>query len=298
MQILAPYQPPQNPPSSTGPCIPAPSLLTAISSQLATLSTEVIANTHKLIQEQGLNARKKADGSWLTDADIASHRFLSERLPTIIDAPVLSEEGFPDFESRREWRTYWLIDPIDNTKALVHNELSASSVSIALIVEGAPALAHVAYLDGSRSFHVEGGLVAFHSLSPTQRYLPPTDVKHPLRFVGYCQSLNEMSTTTRSLLYKLGVSDDHLVYGERLFERFWNIISCQADVYIEPRPLPAWDVAPHICACLAQGGSAISLRTGQQLNFNSHDMRVDPFVVARQGVDTGEIQSRIRPQLA
>jgi 3'-phosphoadenosine 5'-phosphosulfate (PAPS) 3'-phosphatase len=277
--------------------MPAVILPTTITSQLTTLSTEVIAHTKKLIENGALNATTKEDGSWITDADIASHNVLSDKLPTIINAPVLSEEGFPDFESRRELCTYWLIDPIDNTKALVNNELSASSVSIALIVDGVPTLAHVTYLDGSRSFHVEDRLVALRSLSQPPQYLPPADVTLPLRFVGYCPSLSEMSEKTKSILQTLDVHDEHLVYGKLLYERFWNIISCRADIYVEPRPLPAWDVAPHICACLAQGGSAISLRTGQQLNFNSHDMRVDPFVVARRGIDTGEIQSRVKALL-
>ena len=208
--------------------------------------------------------------------------------------PVLSEEGFPDFEGRREWSSYWLIDPIDNTKALVYDELSASSVSIALIVDGAPALAYVAYLDGSRSFHAEGTVVALYLSSAAPRYLASSEAQHPLRFIGYRPSLSQMSQETRVLLHRLGADDAHLVHADRLFERFWRIINSEAEVYIETRRWPAWDVAPHICACLAQGGSVISLCTGRPLNFNSPDMRVDPFVVGRRGVDTAAIVERCR----
>jgi hypothetical protein len=58
------------------------------------------------------------------------------------------------------------------TKVLVHNELSASSISNELMDQGASALAHVAHLDGPCSFNVKAGLVALHPLAHTARTYP------------------------------------------------------------------------------------------------------------------------------
>ncbi len=66
-------------------------------------------------------AKKKSDNSPLTRADLASHIMLNEGLPTIIDAPILSEEGPPIEQKIKEklW-SYWLVDPIDGTKSFMY----------------------------------------------------------------------------------------------------------------------------------------------------------------------------------
>ncbi len=280
--------------NSPTPCTPPTIASSTIVSQLSELATEVVSQARKYSAEGLLNPKKKNDGSWITDADLASHRFLSERLPLVVDVPVLSEEGYPDFRSRSDWRNFWLIDPIDNTQGLVEGNLATSSVSIVLIIDGAPRLALVAYLDGDRSLQVQGDIVSVHTSSDGLRYLTSQEAAAPLRFVSYRASLGEMSDLTRSALAGLGVQEQQLVARERLYQRFWAVLNGEADVYLEPRSLPGWDVAPHICGCLAQGGTAISLLTGKQLNYNSKDMMVGPFIVGRRGVDTGEIQRRAK----
>lgn len=276
------------------PCSPSSIPAAEIVSEISLIAGEAVAQTLQRISQGTLNPRRKEDGSWLTDADMASHRLLSERLPRVLDVPVLSEEGYPPFAARSELQTFWLIDPIDNTQGLVTNSASNSSVSIALIVEGAPRLAVVAYLDGERLLQVHGDLVALHSRPGELRYLTSSEATHPLRFVAYRSTFNDMADLTRTILNRLDVSENHLVAGQRLYQRFWRLLNGEADVYLEPRPLPGWDVAPHLCACLAQGGTAISLLTGNQLNYNSPSMKVDPFIVGRRGVDTFEIQRRVK----
>ena len=91
----------------------------------------------------------KADDSPLTQADLASHRSIKRALRQLTpDLPVLSEEStLPDFATRRAWRRYWLVDPLDGTKEFVSRN-GEFTVNIALIeghdatlgVVGVPAL--------------------------------------------------------------------------------------------------------------------------------------------------------------
>jgi len=49
--------------------------------------------------------------------------------------PVLSEESvLLPFEERRQWRRYWLVDPLDGTKEFIDRN-GDFTVNIALVVE-------------------------------------------------------------------------------------------------------------------------------------------------------------------
>lgn len=92
-------------------------------------------------QERALNVETKADDSPVTEADLAAHRVLVRDLPGFIEGvPLLSEEGkLPDWEVRREWNTYWIIDPLDGTKEFISRN-GEFTVNVALVLNGEPIL--------------------------------------------------------------------------------------------------------------------------------------------------------------
>ena len=61
---------------------------------------------------------RKADGSLLTEVDVAAQEWLEESLRQIIDLPVMGEEMTAD-RQREVWSRggdgIWIIDPIDGT---------------------------------------------------------------------------------------------------------------------------------------------------------------------------------------
>lgn len=83
----------------------------------------------------------KADESPITAADVASHRVIVAGLRHLShDIPVLSEEGAEiPWSERKQWRRFWLIDPIDGTKDFTQRT-GEFTVNIALIENGEPIL--------------------------------------------------------------------------------------------------------------------------------------------------------------
>lgn len=76
----------------------------------------------------------KGDDSPLTRADLASDAILQAGL-RVLDAtvPVMSEESSSeDVASRRQWRRYWLVDPLDGTKEFLART-GEFTINIALI---------------------------------------------------------------------------------------------------------------------------------------------------------------------
>lgn len=110
-------------------------------------------SVHKICEDAGqailevynragsIEVETKSDESPVTAADLAAHKViissLSELTPEI---PILSEESaIPDYETRKQWSQYWLIDPLDGTKEFI-NRNGEFTVNIALIKDGDPIL--------------------------------------------------------------------------------------------------------------------------------------------------------------
>ncbi len=83
----------------------------------------------------------KQDQSPVTAADRAAHDILVSGLVALLPGiPVLSEEAeAPDYEIRRHWQRYWLVDPLDGTREFVGRN-GDFTVNVALIDGGEPVL--------------------------------------------------------------------------------------------------------------------------------------------------------------
>jgi len=89
--------------------------------------------------EADFSVERKADNSPLTVADKASHHVINQLLKTT-GLPVLSEEGRDiTYEERKNWETFWMVDPLDGTKEFIKRN-GEFTVNIALISNNQPVL--------------------------------------------------------------------------------------------------------------------------------------------------------------
>ena len=90
------------------------------------------------IYKKNFNVDLKADNSPITEADINSNNLIKKRLIEIEKKiPILTEESLVNWETRRAWNKYWLIDPLDGTKEFV-NRNGEFTVNISLIENNLP----------------------------------------------------------------------------------------------------------------------------------------------------------------
>lgn len=111
--------------------------------QLLTLAIEASLVAGKEILEiynsKNFEVQLKSDNSPLTIADQKAHDLICERLDTT-RLPILSEEGRAiPYKERKQWDTFWLVDPLDGTKEFIKRN-DEFTVNIALIKDQKPVL--------------------------------------------------------------------------------------------------------------------------------------------------------------
>ena len=97
-----------------------------------TASSEACRKILDVYHSTDFKIQLKSDHSPLTVADQRAHQVIEWHLKET-GLPVLSEEGKDiPYEIRKEWRRFWLVDPLDGTKEFIKRN-GEYTVNIALI---------------------------------------------------------------------------------------------------------------------------------------------------------------------
>lgn len=219
----------------------------------------------------------KDDDSPLTRADMASHQRIVARLVDLTpDVPIISEEGgLPEFEERRQWDRYWLIDPLDGTKEFVKRN-GEFTVNIALIEKHRPVLGVVHVPVKQKTYIGCDGVGSERRDADGDRTRLKVAVESasPVRVVG---SRSHRGASLDGFLELLG--DFEMVpMGSSL--KFCLVAEGTADVYPRLGPTSEWDTAA-AQAVVEQAGGAVMTLDGSPLAYNTKSDILNPhFVVA------------------
>ena len=221
--------------------------------------------------------QSKDDESPLTQADLASHRWIEAGLLSLTpDIPIISEEsGLPGFDERSQWQRYWLIDPLDGTKEFV-NRNGEFTVNIALIDEQRPVLGvvHVPVL-GKTYVGCEGlgAQCRDGDGEPVAIQLAATAAQPP-RIVG---SRSHRGASLDAYLHNLG-DHDMVPMGSSL--KFCVVAEGGADLYPRLGPTSEWDTAAAQAVVEQAGGHVVTL-DGKPMKYNAKADILNPhfFVI-------------------
>jgi 3'(2'), 5'-bisphosphate nucleotidase len=216
----------------------------------------------------------KADQSPITAADLASHQVIIDSLREFTpDIPVLSEEGADiPWEERKNWRRFWLIDPIDGTKEFTQRT-NEFTVNIALIEDGVPVLGVVTAPALKEAYWGAQGAGAFKRdrTGAVRRIF----VAEPTDTVRVVASKNHLNDDTKAFIQKFE-SHELVQAGSSL--KFCRIAEGQADIYPRLGPTCEWDTGAAHAVLNAAGGKVETLE-GQPLVYGKKDV-LNPFFVA------------------
>ena len=253
---------------------------------IATNAGNAIMNIYNQ-SDKAMEIEYKDDNSPLTRADKESHSIICSSLKSLFpEIPVLSEEGSDiPYLNRKNWKQFWLIDPIDGTKEFIKKN-GEFTVNIALIDNNSPVLGVVyapvlqKYWYGSKkgSYVIEKNKKRRISINQktNQTIKIVASRSHSSQFLN--QFLNHFKNYQ---LVNMGSSIKICLVAEG-----------KADIYPRLAPTMEWDTAAAHAVLKYANGSLLDLSTQTEMAYNRENMR-NSFFIANSIINLKEILNEI-----
>ena len=218
----------------------------------------------------------KSDNSPLTAADMASHRIIVAGLRELTpDIPVLSEESKTiDWDERRKWERYWLVDPLDGTREFVKRN-GEFTVNIALIENNAPVLGVVLLPVTGALYYGVVGEGAFLESAPGA--LPQPIATRAAGAVPVVAGSRSHSNERQAAM--LGNLGDHRLVSVGSSIKFCMVARGEADLYLRLGATSEWDTAAAQCV-VEQAGGAVTDLHGHPFRYNTKASLINPEFLA------------------
>lgn len=236
------------------------------------------------IYSQDFEVIEKQDQSPLTEADLASHRVIVEALSKESEFPILSEESAEvPWSERRQWDTYWLIDPLDGTKEFIKKN-GEFTVNIALIENGVPTVG-VVYAPAIDTLYFGAkGVGAFKQEGENSAKPISPSVFADNEVVKIVGSRSHQSPEIQGFIDSLKNSTELVAMGSSL--KLCLVAEGAAHLYPRLGPTSEWDTAAAHAVVLAAGGNVTVMKPGndgvyldskQSLQYNQKESIRNPY---------------------
>jgi len=223
---------------------------------------------------------EKEDRSPLTAADKRSHSIIIEHLGHT-GYPILSEEGgIIDFEERKHWEYFWLIDPLDGTKEFISRN-GEFTVNIAFVRDNSPVAGRIyapctdTLYSGAKETGIykneKGNITRFTPLSERLQFKELLQ-KQPVRFIA---SRSHISAETKTFINQF-TNVNLTSLGSSL--KFMMLLENKGDIYPRFGTTMEWDTAAAhaILNASNRGVYQVDLRT--ELVYNKPDLKNPSFI--------------------
>jgi len=229
----------------------------------------------------------KTDGSPVTEADLASHKIISEGLKLLPGSfPILSEEGHK--KPREKVNIFWLVDPLDGTKEFI-NKTGEFTVNIALIKEGKPVLGVVSAPSTGELYIGQLEKGAYRLKNGVSKKIKTKNINR------------EMLRITLSKSHQSQKDKDFIELASKNFKKMkiipagsslklCRVAEGSADIYCRLGPTYQWDIASGH-AVLESAGGIIRCLTGDGLKYSFESNKRNPefYAVGDSNFDWSEI---------
>ena len=225
----------------------------------------------------------KIDNSPLTEADIAAHNLITQRLKAITpEIPILSEESSSiPWQERKQWKYYWLVDPLDGTKEFVKKN-GEFTVNIALIHQNDPVIGvvHAPVLNetwvgeqGKPAIKIEQGNTIVIKTKPYKQ-------GRVYQVVG---SRSHAGDSLNKFLQELGECQ-LISMGSSI--KLCLVAEGKAHIYPRLGLTSEWDTAAAHAVVNSAGGEVVEFETKMPLKYNTKDSLLNPYFIVQDKSST------------
>jgi 3'(2'), 5'-bisphosphate nucleotidase len=254
----------------------------------------------------------KTDKSPLTLADRRAHEVIMQHL-SHFDIPILSEEGknIP-YDERKNWDTFWLVDPLDGTKEFIKQN-GEFTVNIAMITDKKPVAGVVFVPDKNILYFASGQLGSYRvdvsriddqlsaKLANNDRKLDLSETQAAeilSALIGQSTNLPVSQSTSKPFTIagsrshstpelEAFVEEKRKEYGEVEFIsagsslKLCLVAEGRADIYPRTGPTMEWDTGAGQAIVEYSGGRVLQYDADQPLLYNKENLLNPWFIVMR-----------------
>lgn len=226
----------------------------------------------------------KEDKSPVTEADLAADKVIETGLKAFSTGwPILSEESAKiPFETRREWPTYWLIDPLDGTREFVKRN-GEFTVNIALVHEHEVVLGAVHAPESGKTWSAARGLGAsYFSAEPSSRKsirAAELDMENLTIMTSRSHGSKKLQAFIKEINPMKAIPSGSSI-------KLCMVAAGQADLYARLGLTSEWDTAAAQCVVEEAGGHLTDTQM-KPLRYNTKDSLLNPefFVFGKTNKD-------------
>jgi 3'(2'), 5'-bisphosphate nucleotidase len=268
-------------------------LTTQISFLFETALTAILEASAEIMKIYGQNQfdiAYKPDESPVTIADVKSSEIISRHLIKT-GIPIICEEIVPeDYEKRKSWEYFWLVDPLDGTKEFI-NRNGEFTVNIALIHRRTPVLGLITIPIKGLLYWGEAQKGAYRIKIPDVRHidylklqqkatkLPVFEKRNSLKVAVSRSHLDDQTLHYIQELKNKHKKVEHISAGSSL--KFCYIAEGKADIYLRFSPTMEWDTAAGQAIAEASGARMVKMPSKSAFYYNKKNLNNAGFIVSR-----------------
>ena len=236
------------------------------------------------LKDSDLEIQNKKGGP-VTAADIAVNQYILDRLQTNLgnqDFAYVSEETYQLEQGRQLSPWVWIIDPLDGTRDFI-DRTGEYAIHIALVNEGRPVLAVVAWPEAEKLYYATIGSGTFVETRDGKVMPIRVSARNTIEDLILVASRTHRHPRFNQLLQQLPCRTQHYVGSVGC--KIATIIEQRADVYISLSGKSApkdWDLAaPELI--LTEAGGHFTHFDGTPLKYNQGDVNQWGGLLASNG---------------
>jgi 3'(2'), 5'-bisphosphate nucleotidase len=237
--------------------------------------TSKVGETIMTLHNKNMSFIVKSDSTPLTQADKISHNLITEALKKITpNVPILSEESenIP-FSIRKDWGSYWLIDPLDGTRDFLDGT-QEFCISIAYIENNYPIFGLIyAPFDKIHYYRLPGQT----SIKLIDDICYKLCTQKPRRWENIV--IGRHSTKNKQLQQHLRSKTNFEIFRLGSALKFCSIAEGRNHYYPKFGRCSEWDTAAGVCILEGAGGKVVDFQN-QPLRYNTREDNLSSTFVA------------------
>ncbi|WP_297097652.1 3'(2'),5'-bisphosphate nucleotidase CysQ [uncultured Draconibacterium sp.] len=240
----------------------------------------------EVYESNDFDEQRKSDNTAVTRADKASSKIINAGLEKIFpEIPVLDEEtNFPEYEIRKTWENYFLVDPLDGTKEFIKRN-GEFCINIGLINKTAPVNGWIYEPLKEKGWYCgkDEGIYEFDSKGNFAKMDKPEPYNGKIRVAT---SRSFFKPREAELIEKMRGTFELEILHCGSSKKQIEIIKGNADMYLKAGPCSEWDTAPGQLMVEEFGGTVFRQDTFETMAYNKAILKNPHFVMLNERLNT------------